>query len=118
MKSEYFAIKNNVCISIDDVKIDTTNGYKYFKKDNKLYIKIYNEVATPLVFDKLKSMIFDVLKGNIEYRIEICDSKVYPNGTDRNEFTMLKCKIPDGDIFEVRHGKYDLGFTFEVLEII
>ena len=118
MENKYFAIKNNVCISIDGVKIDTTNGYKYFKKDNKLYIKIYNEVATPLVFDKLKSMIFDVLKGNVEYEIEICDNKVYPNGIDNNEYTMLKCKIPDGDIFEIEYKVNDLGFTFEVLEVI
>ena len=67
---------------------------------------------------KIINLIFDVLKGNIEYRIEICDSKVYSDGSDRNEFTLLKCKIPDGDIFEVEHGKCDLGFTFEVLEII
>lgn len=114
-----FAIKGVDCVIIDGIRFDTINSVKIYKKGNKLYMNVHNEVLDDYRFNKFYDMIKDVIKNPyVKYDVTI-RTKTY----DDSSKCIIKsfdytCEVPDGDLFEMDQTEIsNLGFTFEIKDI-
>lgn len=100
-------------IEINDLYIDTANGYKIYKKGKDVLLYIDNEVFTNEIRDFLLSVIAN---SNNLYNISIIETTIDDMGLTNKLKTTFLCGIAEGTIYE---KKYDeISNTLPLFKII
>ena len=100
-------------IEINDLYIDTANGYKIYKKGKDVLLYIDNEVFTNEIRDFLLSVIAN---SNNLYNISIIETTIDDMGLTNKLKTTFLCGIAEGTIYE---KKYDeISNTLPVFRVI
>ena len=113
-----FCIKGIRRIIVDETEFETINGIKIFLKNDKIYLKIYNEVSDKYTFGKLLSNIKELLSNKKEHHVKIDVELLHMSSERTVENIDVKCIVPEGDLLEINQVEVtDLGFLFEIIDI-
>lgn len=108
-----YCVRSIASIEIDDLYIDTANGYKIYKKGKDVLLYIDNEVFTNEIRDFLLSVIAN---SNNLYNISIIETTIDDMGLTNKLKTTFLCGIAEGTIYE---KKYDeISNTLPLFRVI
>ena len=116
--TDYFATKEVNKVFIDEVEFKTINSIKIFLKNDKVYLKIYNEVLDKYTFGKFINNIQELISNKKEHSIKIVLDFMHCSGEVTTEVIDFECIIPDNVLLEINSTEItDLGFLFEIVDI-
>ena len=108
-----YCVRSIASIEINDLYIDTANGYKIYKKGKDVLLYIDNEVFTNEIREFLLSVIAN---SNNLYNISIIETIIDDMGLTNKLKTTFLCGIAEGTIYE---KKYDeISNTLPVFRVI
>ena len=108
-----YCVRSIANIEIDDLSINTANGYKIYKKGKDVLLYIDNEVFTNEIRDFLLSVI---VNSNNLYNISIVETTIDDMGVTNKLKTIFLCGIAEGTIYE---KKYDeISNTLPLFRVI
>lgn len=115
---DYFATKQVNKVFIDGVEFKTINSIKIFLKNDKVYLKIYNEVLDKYTFGKFINNIQELISNKKEHSVKIVLDFIHCSGEVTTEDIDIECIIPDNVLLEIDPTEItDLGFLFEIVDI-
>lgn len=113
-----FCIKGIRKVTVDETKFETICGIKIFLKNDKIYLKIYNEVSDKYTFGKLLNNIKELISNKKEHYVKIDLELIHVSSERTVENIDLVCVVPEGDLLEVNPTEVtDLGFLFEIIDM-
>jgi len=116
--TNYFATKDINKVFVDDVEFKTINSIKIFLKNDKVYLKIYNEVLDKYTFGKFINNIQELISNKKEHSVKIVLDFIHCSGEVATEDIDVECIIPDNVLLEINPTEInDLGFLFEIVDI-
>lgn len=116
--SDYFSTKEVTKVFIDEVEFQTINGIKIFLKNDKVYLKIYNEVLDKYTFGKFINNIQELISNKKEHSVKIVLDFIHCSGEVTTEDIDMECIVPNDVLLKIDPTEItDLGFLFEIVDI-
>ena len=108
-----YCVRSIASIEIDDLYIDTANGYKIYKKGEDTLLFIDNQVFT----DETREFLLNAVRNNDSlYKISITETISDDVGMIDKIKTTFLCEIAEGTIYEKKYDK--ISNTLPLFRII